>query len=79
MDLVAIATIADVMPLRDINRTLVKAGIDVMKKPPKRPAVRAISTKLCKSVFTASDIAYKISPRLNSAGRLTLAQEAFAF
>lgn len=78
LDLVAIATIADVMPLRDINRTLVKAGIDVMKTS-KRPALRAISTKLCKSVFTASDIAYKISPRLNSAGRLTLAQEAFCF
>ena len=78
LDLVAIATIADVMPLRDINRTLVKAGIEVMKTS-KRPAVRAISTKLCKTSFTASDIAYKISPRLNSAGRLTLAKEAFCF
>jgi single-stranded-DNA-specific exonuclease len=78
LDLVAIATIADVMPLRDINRAIVKAGIEVIKTS-KRPAIQAIKKKLAKDDFTSTDIAYKISPRLNSAGRLVLAKEAFSF
>ncbi|MCI4400085.1 MAG: single-stranded-DNA-specific exonuclease RecJ [Campylobacteraceae bacterium] len=78
LDLVAIATIADVMPLKDINRTLVKAGIEVIKNS-KRPAIRAIKMRLAKEEFSSTDIAYKISPRLNSAGRLVLAKEAFSF
>ncbi|MDD3467213.1 MAG: DHHA1 domain-containing protein, partial [Campylobacterales bacterium] len=78
LDLVAIATIADVMPLRDINRVIVKAGIDVIKTS-KRPAIATMRSKLGKTEFSSTDIAYKISPRLNSAGRLVLAKEAFSF
>ncbi len=78
LDLVAIATIADVMPLRDINRVIVKAGIDVIKTS-KRPAIVTMRSKLGKTEFSSTDIAYKISPRLNSAGRLVLAKEAFSF
>ncbi len=78
LDLVAIATIADVMPLKDINRVIVKAGIETIKHS-KRPAMLALKQRLAKEEFTSTDIAYKISPRLNSAGRLVLAKEAFAF
>jgi len=78
LDLVAIATIADVMPLKDINRAIVKAGIETMKTS-KRPAIKAIKARLAKEEFSSTDIAYKISPRLNSAGRLVLAKEAFSF
>jgi single-stranded-DNA-specific exonuclease len=78
LDLVAIATIADVMPLKDINRAIVKAGIETIKSS-KRPAIRAIKARLAKEEFSSTDIAYKISPRLNSAGRLVLAKEAFSF
>lgn len=78
LDLVAIATIADVMPLKDVNRVVVKSGIDGIKTS-KRPAMSAIKQRLAKEEFCSSDIAYKISPRLNSAGRLSLASEAFAF
>lgn len=78
LDLVAIATIADVMPLKDINRVIVKAGIQTIKNS-KRPAMLALKQRLAKDEFTSTDIAYKISPRLNSAGRLALAKEAFAF
>jgi len=78
LDLVSIATIADVMPLRDINRVIVKAGIECIKNS-KRPAMLAIKQRLAKEEFSSTDIAYKISPRLNSAGRLVLAKEAFLF
>ncbi len=78
LDLVAIATIADVMPLKDINRVIVKAGIDIIKTS-KRPAIKAIKARFAKEEFSSTDIAYKISPRLNSAGRLVLAKEAFSF
>ncbi len=78
LELVCIATIADVMPLKDINRAIVKAGIEAIKIS-KRPAIQAIKLRLAKDEFTSMDVAYKISPRLNSAGRLSLAKEAFAF
>ncbi len=78
LDLVAIATIADVMPLKDINRAIVKAGIETIKHS-NRPSILALKQRLAKEEFTSTDIAYKISPRLNSAGRLVLAKEAFSF
>ena len=70
-DLVAIGTIADVVPLTGINRILVKAGLQVMNESG-RPGLQALlaAAKIKNGLVTAEDIAFRIAPRLNAAGRI---------
>ncbi|MDF2655442.1 MAG: single-stranded-DNA-specific exonuclease RecJ [Bacillota bacterium] len=71
LDLVAIATIGDIVPLIDENRTLTKYGLGVIRAG-KRPGLQ----KLIREVGLTSDkiksetIAYIIVPHLNAAGRM---------
>ena len=78
LDILAIAIIADIMPLIDINRTLVKEGLKVLINS-NRPASIIIRDFLNKSVITSEDIAFQIAPRINSAGRLEDASIALEF
>ncbi len=78
LDILAIAIIADIMPLIDINRTLVKEGLKIMMQT-SRPASIIIRDFLNKSKITSEDIAFMIAPRLNSAGRLEDASIALDF
>jgi single-stranded-DNA-specific exonuclease len=76
-DLVALGTIADLVPLRDENRVLVKAGLDIMKSGT-RLGLKSLA-KVCgffKHVFDSEDIAFRIAPRLNAAGRIEHAESA---
>jgi single-stranded-DNA-specific exonuclease len=66
LDLVSLGTLADVVPLVDVNRIFVKYGLSKSSKAlDKLKAVSRISSNL-----SAYDVAYKIAPRINSAGRL---------
>ncbi|QOP42296.1 single-stranded-DNA-specific exonuclease RecJ [Sulfurimonas marina] len=78
LDILAIAIIADVMPLIDINRTLVKEGLKYMMYS-QRPASIIIRDFLNKSQINSEDIGFMIAPRLNSAGRLEDASIALEF
>lgn len=78
LDILAIAIIADIMPLIDINRTLVKEGLKVLMNS-NRPACIIIRDFLNKSIITSEDIAFQIAPRINSAGRLEDAHIALEF
>ncbi len=78
LDLLALAIIADVMPLTHINRAMVQAGLQQMQRS-SRPASIVISEFLNKSSISAEDIAFQIAPRLNSAGRLDDASTALHF
>ena len=78
LDILAIAIIADIMPLVDINRTLVKEGLKVLINSP-RPASIIIRDFLNKSSISSEDIAFQIAPRINSAGRLKDASIALEF
>ena len=78
LDILAIAIIADIMPLIDINRTLVKEGLKLIMKS-ERPSSIIIRDFLNKSRITSEDIAFMIAPRLNSAGRLEDASIALEF
>jgi single-stranded-DNA-specific exonuclease len=78
LDILAIAIIADVMPLIDINRTLVKEGLKVLMNS-NRPSSIVIRDFLNKSRITSEDIAFQIAPRINSAGRLKDAHIALEF
>lgn len=78
LDILAIAIIADIMPLIDINRTLVKEGLKILMHS-SRPASIIIRDFLNKKVLTSEDIAFQIAPRINSAGRLEDASIALNF
>ncbi|MFI3249424.1 MAG: DHH family phosphoesterase, partial [Eubacteriales bacterium] len=70
-ELVAIGTIADVMPMEGENRTLVREGLDKINKDP-RLGVRLLmgeSGYLVKEI-TAVGVGYSLAPRLNAAGRM---------
>lgn len=77
LDLVALGTVCDVVPLVGINRALVRYGLIVMQKS-RRPGLKALAdaagVDLAK--INESDLGFKIGPRLNAAGRLTHAQKA---
>jgi single-stranded-DNA-specific exonuclease len=72
LDLVAIGSIADVVPLVGDNRALVRAGL-VRLAQAKRPGLRALF-ELAKlergGTLAADDVAFRIAPRLNAPGRL---------
>ena len=71
MDLVAIGTVSDLMPMTDENRILVKAGLKVLETSPRdsmRPFL-AMQNLLGKKL-TTTDIGWQISPLMNASGRL---------
>ena len=70
-DLVAIGTIADVMPLTDENRYLVKLGLQQIRSHP-RPGLAAMlqESSIDPLRLTASTVGFTLAPRLNAAGRL---------
>lgn len=71
LDVVAIGTIADVVPLTDDNRILVHAGLRRIETSPSPgvAALRAVAGVADRPV-TAGSIGYQIAPRLNAIGRL---------
>lgn len=70
-DLVAIGTIADVMPLIGENRFIVIEGLKKLRTNP-RPGLAAMLEKsgVDKSTVNASTVGYSLSPRINAAGRM---------
>ncbi|WP_104696868.1 MULTISPECIES: single-stranded-DNA-specific exonuclease RecJ [unclassified Helicobacter] len=66
---VAIATIADMMPLTHVNKILVKKGIEVFRNSTKKPDL-LLKTLFKTPKFDSQDISFNLTPLLNSAGRL---------
>ena len=77
VDLVAIGTVADVMPLVDENRYLVRRGLARLASSP-RPGIAAMlrDASVDAKKLTATTIGFSIAPRLNAAGRLGQAMTA---
>jgi single-stranded-DNA-specific exonuclease len=71
LDLVALATVADVVSLLDENRGLVTAGLKRLARTTK-PGLRALmsSARVDPAVVDAGAIAFRLAPRINAAGRL---------
>lgn len=73
LDLVALGTIADVAPLDGDNRALVRTGLANLTADSARPGIIALreAAKLRPGVpISAIDVAFRLTPRLNAAGRL---------
>lgn len=71
LDLVALGTVVDLVPLLGENRYLVKKGIEELKKSP-RPGIRELvsSAGLEMNKIDSESISYILGPRLNASGRM---------
>lgn len=71
LELVALGTIADLMPLIDENRTIIKYGIKLMKRSCNLGISKLIEVSgIDRKKITATDISFRIAPRINAAGRI---------
>lgn len=71
LDLVALATVADLVPLVGENRCLVRKGLAELRRA-RRPGVRALLevSKCDPERLDESDLGFRLAPRINAAGRL---------
>ena len=76
LDLAAIGTIADIVPLMDENRILVKKGMERISSKP-RPGIKALIQKASVRRIDVRSVAFMIAPKINAAGRIGSADKAF--
>ncbi|MFZ3020253.1 MAG: single-stranded-DNA-specific exonuclease RecJ [Minisyncoccia bacterium] len=76
LDLVAIATIADMVPLIDENRIFAHFGLRVLQKS-RRKGLQALISSLRLRNITEDDVAFSIAPRINAASRMGEARLAY--
>ncbi|MDT8440546.1 MAG: single-stranded-DNA-specific exonuclease RecJ [Desulfuromonadales bacterium] len=69
LDLVALGTIADLVPLRGVNRALCKAGLALLNSD-HRPGIAALKQVAGVDSVTTGTVGFQLAPRLNAAGRL---------
>ena len=78
IDLVALGTVADIVPLVDENRLLVRQGLTLLRNAP-RPGVAALMAQagVRQQMTSSTDIGFRLAPRLNAAGRIKSARLAY--
>ena len=71
LDLVALATVADLVPLQGENRALVRRGLEWARRG-QRPGLRALTAAARTELdrLDEGDLAFRLAPRINAAGRL---------
>ena len=80
LDLVAIGTVCDMVPLTGVNRVFVRAGSEVIEQTC-RPGLKSllrVANIEAGSAVSCENIAFRIGPRINAAGRLDDAGHAYA-
>jgi single-stranded-DNA-specific exonuclease len=76
LDLVALGTVADIVPLQGDNRVFVKSGSAVIASSRRAGIVKLIEVAGVRPPVMPDDIGYRLGPRLNAAGRLATAEKA---
>lgn len=78
LDMAGLSTIADMVPLRNENRTLAYFGLKVLRKSP-RPGLQALLARagVSQRYLTEEDIGFTIAPRINAASRMDIPMRAF--
>ncbi len=76
-DLIALGTLADVVPLRGENRALVCAGLGKLNRAPRIGLAALMAAAGCAGRYMhASSVVYTLAPRINAAGRMGSAEPA---
>ena len=70
LDLVALATVCDVMPLTGVNRALVTQGLKVMAKRGHAGVAALLDVGLVRDVPSAHSLGFVLGPRINASGRI---------
>jgi len=71
LDLVALGTVADLVPITGENRSLVRNGLEYLRQPRRQGIMALIGVSgLSPARITATDISFTLAPRLNASGRL---------
>ncbi len=78
LDMVGVATIADMVPLVGENRVFAHFGLQVLRKS-RRPGLQQLlrKAKMNQSYLTEEDIGFTIGPRINAASRMDAPEHAF--
>ena len=76
LDLVALATVADIVPLRGENRTFVQRGSGEIARSRRTGLQKLIEVSGVKPPICTDDIGFRLGPRLNAAGRLSTAEKS---
>jgi single-stranded-DNA-specific exonuclease len=71
LDLVALGTVADLVPLIGENRSLVRSGLELIRKPIRQGIMALIGVSgVTPARISTSEISFALAPRLNASGRL---------
>ncbi|MEK7514524.1 MAG: single-stranded-DNA-specific exonuclease RecJ [Patescibacteria group bacterium] len=78
LDMVALATLSDVVPLIGENRAFARYGLTVLRRSP-RPGLRALlrKIKLSQAHLSEEDVTFMLTPRINAASRMGNPYDAF--
>ena len=79
LDIAAVATVGDIVPLVDENRIIAKLGIEKINKGDCHKSLTFIKEKLEIAKINSTDISFKIVPRFNACGRMDSALKVLEF
>ncbi|MDQ5948973.1 MAG: single-stranded-DNA-specific exonuclease [Patescibacteria group bacterium] len=78
LDMVGLATLSDMVPLRGENRVFAYYGVKVLQKSPRQGLAKLFSLlKINQRTVSEDDIAFMITPRINAASRMGIPLDAF--
>ncbi len=75
-DLAACAAVADVVPLKGVNRFIVARGLESIRNEQNAGLTKLIKAVRSNTNITASDLAFYVTPKINAAGRIAAADKA---